>query len=171
MLREIWSGGQTGVDRAALDAALETDYQTGGWMPLGFIAKDGKHPEFAFLYGMREHTSSKYPPRTACNVRDTDGTLCIAADWDSAGEVLTKKMIKQYNKPSLAITIWTPEANYELISDWIASNGISRLNVAGNREESAPGIYNSALSLLVRVLRHTRTRESQQPPQLGADTE
>lgn len=174
MLTEIWSGGQTGVDRAALDAALEVGFDTGGWMPLGYIAHDGRHPEFMELYNMREHHLPQYPPRTACNVRDTDATLCIALDWESRGEKLTQKMIDQYVKSSLCVTAWNGnKATYvpyddtvvNSIVDWIEVGGFSRLNVAGNSERSAPGIYRYSLDLLVRVLHRIRSRISQ-PSQL-----
>ena len=92
MLERVISGGQTGADRGALAAAKAAGIPTGGWMPAGFRALDGEHPEFAELYGVREHADPRYPPRTALNVKESDATLCFATDWDSPGEVLTRRM-------------------------------------------------------------------------------
>lgn len=86
LLTKIISGGQTGADMGALKVAKELGLETGGTMPKSFIAHDGEHPEFATLYNIKEHASPKYPPRTACNVRDSDATVRFASNFDSPGE-------------------------------------------------------------------------------------
>ncbi len=98
MLTKVISGGQTGADRAGLIAAKAAGYATGGCMPLKFKAQDGYHPEFADLYSVTEHASSHYAPRTFKNVRDSDGTVRFAINFQSAGELLTLNAIKQYKK-------------------------------------------------------------------------
>ena len=99
ILERVISGGQTGADRAGLAAAKAAGIATGGWMPKGFRALDGPHAEFAAIYGIQEHTSDRYPPRTALNVKESDATLRFATDCNSPGEVLTLQMCKRYGKP------------------------------------------------------------------------
>lgn len=151
MLTKVISGGQTGADRAGLKAAAAAGLETGGWMPKGFIALDGNHPEFAGMYKIVEHDSDKYPPRTALNVRESDGTIVFASRFQSAGEIFTAKVIRNYKKPSLAIDvrqgITTPEDAYK----WIINNNIKVLNVAGNSERNSPGIEEFVLSFLTEV--------------------
>ena len=138
-LEKVISGGQTGADRAALIAARAAGIPTGGWMPKGFRAHDGEHPEFAELYGVRETTSAHYPPRTAMNVKDADATLRFATDWDSPGEVLTLELCLRYKKPHLAVT---PDGGLSPadVAAWLKANGVRVLNVAGNAERTSPGI-------------------------------
>src|SRR5262245_51361441 len=75
VISKIVSGGQTGVDRAALDVALELGIPCGGWCPKGRLAEDGPIPE---RYPLKETTLRVYPQRTEWNVRDSDGTLVLA---------------------------------------------------------------------------------------------
>src|SRR5215218_8279904 len=103
-LERVISGGQTGADRAALVAARAAGIPTGGWMPKGFRAHDGEHPDFAERYGVLELTSTRYPPRTALNVKESDATLRFATDWNSSGEVLTLELCLRMKKPHLAVT-------------------------------------------------------------------
>src|SRR5688500_13351187 len=104
LLERVISGGQTGADRGALIAAGAAGVRTGGWMPRGFRAHDGEHPEFAGRYGVRETASEWYQPRTALNVKESDGTLRFATDWASPGEVLTLALCGQYHKPHFEVT-------------------------------------------------------------------
>lgn len=139
MIKKIISGGQTGADRAGLIVAKEMGIETGGWMPFGFIAHDGKHPEFALLYNIKEHKSFKYPPRTAVNVKESDGTVRFASNFNSPGVILTLKMINQYKKPYFDIDINNP-VDIDEFRLWLKKNNINVLNVAGNSESSSPGI-------------------------------
>jgi hypothetical protein len=155
ILEQVISGGQTGADRAALIAAKASGIRTGGWMPHGFLAFDGKHPEFADLYGMREMMSPRYPPRTAMNVKTSHGTLRFATNWESPGEILTRNLCEQYGKPSLDVTPGgdrTPEH----VAAWVSETGIRILNVAGNAERTSPGIQELAFDFLVDVFRMLR---------------
>jgi len=149
--RVIW-GGQTGADRAALIAACAAGIPTGGWMPRGFIAHDGRHPGFAERYGIEERESPRYALRTARNVKESDGTLRFATNWGSPGEVLTLEFCRKYRKPYLDVTPWggvTPAC----VAKWIAANGIHVLNVAGNAERTSPGIQEYAGEFLGEVFR------------------
>lgn len=151
VLEKIISGGQTGADRAGISVAKDLGYQTGGWMPKGFLAQDGCWPEFAEEFGMQEHSSPKYPPRTALNVKESDGTVRIATNFQSPGEKLTLKMVEQYQKPHFDVHpgITAPE---ELV-EWIKLHQIRVLNVAGNSERTSKGMFKFAYNFLAEVLR------------------
>lgn len=149
-LERVISGGQTGADRAALVAAKAAGVPTGGWMPNGFLAQDGPHPEFADLYGVREHASNRYPPRTALNVKESDATLRFATVWDSPGEVLTLDLCRRYKRPHLDVSPggdMTPES----VAAWVRANGVRVLNVAGNTERTSPGITAFVTAFLADV--------------------
>ncbi len=146
MIKMVISGGQTGADRAGLDTALLLGIKTGGTMPKGFLAHDGWHPEFKDKFGMKEHSTVLYQPRTAINVRESDGTIRLATDYGSAGEVLTLKMIKQYNKPHFDVDFYNTmpcEA-----AEWCIANNIQILNVAGNSARTSPIIYDISCQFL-----------------------
>lgn len=142
----VISGGQTGADEAALVAAKEFSLETGGWMPLGFKTLMGNKPQFATLYGMKEHSSSNYRDRTWDNVSLADATIRFAGKWGSSGEKCTFNAIKHYEKPYFDVSIacldrhvydMTPEA----LAEWIRSNGYKVVNVAGNAERTYPGTF------------------------------
>jgi hypothetical protein len=118
------SGWLTGADRGALAAAKAASVATGDWMPRGFRAQDGPHPEFAKLYEMREHASDRYPPRTALNVKESDATLRFATDWHSPGEVLTLAMCERYGRPHFEVTPGA-EPTPEAVAEWLVANGSS----------------------------------------------
>src|SRR5690349_21351629 len=96
---KVISGGQTGVDRGALKAAKAIGHETCGWMPRGWLAEDGPHPEFAELYGMQVHESADYQARTRANVQAANATLILAGDVQSPGTRLTVQICEQLQKP------------------------------------------------------------------------
>jgi hypothetical protein len=118
---KIISGGQTGADRAGLDAAKKFGYNTGGWMPKGWTAQDGSHPEFAQLYNMQEHEEYNYNARTEANVRDSDATIRCFFKEHSAGEKCTLKYIKKHNKPYFDVNFGLPKnwREYRVGSDQV----------------------------------------------------
>lgn len=154
-LERVISGGQTGADRAGLIAARAMGISTGGWMPLGYRADDGDHPEFAQRFGLLEMPTRRYPPRTAMNVKESDGTLRFAAHWDSPGEILTLKLCTRHGKPYLDVTPGGRVSPADAAA-WIAENGIRVLNVAGNSERSSPGIEDEAVEFLTAVFQMLR---------------
>jgi hypothetical protein len=158
LLERVISGGQTGADRAALAAAKAAGVATGGWMPRGFRAQDGPRPEFAELYGVTEHASARYPPRTALNVKESDATLRFATDWDSPGEVLTRKLCERYGKPHLDVTPGGTTTPAD-VAEWLAANGVRVLNVAGNTDRTSPGIEAFVTAFLADVFRLLRERQ------------
>lgn len=154
MLTKVISGGQSGADRAGLIAGKACNLQTGGMMPKGFKALDGLHPEFAEMYGMKENQWPTYPQRTRWNVGNADGTVRIATDFNSAGEVLTLKLVRELGKPYFDVdvvqcmeTLTTAEKIIEF-TDWVWKMGIETLNVAGNSERTSPGIQEWARKFL-----------------------
>lgn len=154
ILTTVWSGGQYGVDISALAAARDCGLITGGWAPLGFKTRFGNRPELAKL-GLKEHSSPKYPPRTYANIRDTDGTLILAYDFNSPGTRLTKKGVGFYSKPCMEIDLSEADFIFDVI-DWLDENEIVKLNVAGNcgktRLESS-AIFNQVRHYLGCVFR------------------
>jgi hypothetical protein len=150
MLTKVISGAQTGADRGGLIAAKQYGISTGGWMPLGFLALDGNHPEFAELYSIQEHKSPKYPPRTLGNVKDSNGTARFASKWNTPGEKCTLKCINQANKPYIDIE-FDEKSDPQILVDWILKKNIRILNIAGNTEQQAPGIEAFVVTYLTAV--------------------
>lgn len=150
MIIKVISGGQTGADRAGLIAAKALNLETGGWMPKGFKALDGNHPEFAELYGIKEHPSPLYPPRTELNVQEANATIRLAVDFNSPGERCTLKAIQKYNKPYLDIDLNNNQSPTK-IGNWILANDFKIINIAGNTESTKPGLQQRVVELLVAV--------------------
>lgn len=143
----IVSGGQTGVDRAALDAALASGLPVGGWCPGGRLAEDGV---ISARYSLKETPRAENAQRTAWNVRDSDGTLVLQANHPSPGTSLTIDQAHRRNKPVLVLDV-SAMPDLTLILDWITRHDIRTLNVAGPRESEAPGVYDRARRFLERV--------------------
>ena len=146
---KVVSGGQTGVDRAALDVALELGLPCGGWCPEGRRAEDGRIPD---RYPLRETPWWGYPQRTEWNVRDSDGTLILIRGQPDRGTELTKQLAAQYRRPVLVAEL--PGADPAGIRQWLEENHLAILNVAGPRESSCPGIYAASVRLLGQALAH-----------------
>jgi len=143
---KIISGGQTGADQGALVAAKQLGIPTGGWMPRGFLTEAGPCPELRDLYGMNEHPSSKYPPRTRQNVLDADGTIWISGDdEDSRGKMATYRVVDDHNKPFLN----NPDAH--TLRGWLAQWNIRILNVAGPRGSRDPQAHRRAAELIIEA--------------------
>jgi hypothetical protein len=140
----IRSGGQTGVDRAALDAALELGLPCGGWCPAGRWAEDGPIPD---RYPLTPTPSADPAQRTEWNVRDSDGTLVLTGEDLSGGTALTVELARQYDKPCLVLRP-ADRAVTRSIRDWADRERVRVLNVAGPRESELPGIYEKARAFL-----------------------
>ena len=145
---KIISGGQTGVDRAALDVAIDRDIPCGGWCPQGRTAEDGiidKH------YPLRETPSQDYTQRTRWNVRDTDATLILYQQPLEGGTLLTNEYALKMGKPCFIADLAKDDV-FTLIVKWIGGEQIHVLNVAGPRESQRPGIYKKAYATLDQLL-------------------
>ena len=141
------SGGQTGVDRAALDVAIALGIAHGGWCPLGRIAEDGPIPDF---YHLREHPSPKYSDRTKCNVIDSDATLILYGSNLEGGTFKTFRHAETLGKPCLKIRL-THRGRFERVREWLVHHHVLTLNVAGPRASKEPVIYQRAFDYLVEL--------------------
>jgi hypothetical protein len=149
MLKKIISGGQIGVDRAALDAALETGFPCGGYCPKDRLAEDGP---IDLLYPLTE-IDGGYKERTRMNVEASDGTLIVYQQLIHGGTRLTLDYCLQLQKPRLLIDplqFSLPEAAKQA-KEWIAHNEIIVLNVAGPRESDCPQIYDYVRLLIGQI--------------------
>ena len=148
-IHRIVSGGQTGVDRGALDAAISLGMEHGGWCPRGRLAEDGQVPD---IYELVETDSPDYPVRTEQNVIDSDATLILYRNRVSGGTNFTYRMAKKHKRPYLLIDLDNGQ-DVDGVRAWLLANGVSVLNVAGPRESSSVGIGREAREFLLAVLR------------------
>ncbi|MCD4772615.1 MAG: putative molybdenum carrier protein [Bacteroidales bacterium] len=143
-INKIISGGQTGVDRAALDFAIKNNISCGGMCPKGRLAEDGKISE---KYLLSETSTSEYTQRTIENVKLSDGTLILFKDEMGKGTRLTLETARKLNRPFLSINLDRPDKSVSLKS-WIKNLQIKILNIAGPRESNQPGIYLQTIKFL-----------------------
>ncbi|MBI5622528.1 MAG: putative molybdenum carrier protein [Elusimicrobia bacterium] len=142
----VISGGQTGVDRAALDAALALGIPCGGTVPKGRLAEDGPVPE---RYPMTEGPCEDYPARTEANVRDSDATLILALKTPlTGGTLLTRELALRHDKP-VAVVLLGSSDPASGIRRFLDMTKPAVLNVAGPRESSCPGIADLARRALI----------------------
>ena len=169
---KIVSGGQTGVDQGALEAALALNHPCGGWCPKGRLSEAGIIPA---IFPVREHSSLDYRDRTTANVRDSDGTLLFTFGEPSGGTAYTLEQAEALGRPYCLVDLYeavpdvitqdggvlvfrqAPEERPELpdvqaIRDWGCRQAVSVLNVAGPRESNHPGIQQIVKAVMLRVL-------------------
>ena len=150
---EIRSGGQTGVDRAALDAAIDAGIPCGGWCPAGRRAEDGPIPA---RYALDETDSCDYAERTRLNVRDSHATLIVTRGPPTGGTAMTEDIAHEMGRARQIVDLsaagFDPDRSADEVFGWIAECGVSILNVAGPRESTIPGIYGAARPFLDRLL-------------------
>ena len=151
MLKKIVSGGQTGADRAALDAAIEMGIEHGGWVPKGRKAEDGPVDE---KYHLKEMKTSSYKARTEQNILDSDATLIVSHGKLTGGSALTKKLAEKHSRPCLHIDLraTNPFSALKAVCYWIEHNNVEVLNVAGPRLSKDPQIYEATLTLIKNII-------------------
>ncbi len=149
---KIISGGQTGADRAGLDAAIALGLPHGGFCPKGRRAEDGPIP---VRYRMEETETPDYPDRTERNVESADGTVVFTSGAPRGGSALTLALARKHRKAALHVDLGrgTPEDAAGAVRAWISEKGIAVLNVAGSRESESPGIHDAVLAILQVALR------------------
>lgn len=147
-LQCIVSGGQTGVDRAALDVAIRLGISHGGWCPRGRRAEDGV---LDGRYQLKEMASDWYADRSRQNVLDSDGTLILYQGRLEGGTLLTARFAQQSGKAILKVKL-TQHTNIEECYAWLVENRIRVLNVAGPRASKSPEVYHLACDFLARLL-------------------
>jgi len=165
-LRRVISGGQSGVDRAALAAARVAGLAIGGWCPPGRASEDGPIPPDLPLIETPAECSPDAPEvprslRTEWNVRDADATLVLSPaagapgsrSADDPGTAWAVRCAERYVRPLLVVSPDAPSASSAAreIVLWLAAREIAILNVAGPSEGTCPGIGESALALLSSV--------------------
>ena len=151
VLKKIVSGGQTGVDRGALDAALEAGFPCGGWAPASRIAEDGP---IAPRYPLSEMAKGGYEERTLQNVLDSDGTVILHSGVLEGGTRLTQQYCVEHGKPCLVIDASRsrPRESSDEIGTFVSKHGIKVLNVAGPRASKWPGAHRYAQATVKHLL-------------------
>jgi len=161
-IRKLVSGGQTGVDRAALDFAIEHDIPYGGWVPRNGRAEDMPNPPglLAVYPKLREHSSREWAPRTEANIVNSNATLIVLDESRpmGPGTKLTIHLAEKHSKPLLQIDINDADARRRMEQfleqfdtdqeHYARADADIALNVAGSRESSLPGIYEAAKRVL-----------------------
>lgn len=148
-LERVISGGQSGADRAGLDAALAWGIPVGGRCPAGRRAEDGVIPE---KYPLMETRSREYGVRTRLNVRSADATLVLNLGELTGGTQLTVIYALKRGKPCLVVQLDDRQhATPEAVAQCLRLQNVRVLNIAGPREGKAPGIYRASLSFLDRL--------------------
>ena len=150
---KIVSGAQTGVDRAALDAALESNVEACGWCPEGRLSEDGIISE---KYPVQELPNSGYIQRTRQNVIDSDGTVIIYFGYPYGGTEQTISFCIQESKPYVLID--AEELSIERasikINKFIRERSVLIMNVGGPRAGGEPRAYEYAKKVIKNVLRN-----------------
>jgi hypothetical protein len=154
---KLLSGGQSGVDRAVLDVAIERGIDYGGWCPKGGWAEDMTVPPglLAKYPNLRETPLADPTQRTEWNVRDADACMIVieaAGIALSKGTTLAQDLAHRYRKP-LFIAPLGGEETIRGAGLWLrfqerrVGAGLS-LAIGGPRESEVPGIYQHALSFI-----------------------
>jgi hypothetical protein len=154
MLEKIISGGQTGVDQAGLDFAIENGIPHGGTCPKGRLSEDGPIPS---CYHLVESFAATYPPRTQANVEEADGTVifCVNSINLESGCLLTASLCKERRKPCIVFRLDDPdeEGNWRRLRVFLEGNNIKVLNVAGARGSRRPDVGRVKRILAKAILR------------------
>jgi hypothetical protein len=128
MIDKIISGGQTGADRAGLEAARALGIATGGFAPRGFLTEAGPDSSLA-TFGLVETSSAGYRSRTRLNARHSDGTVWFG-NLGSPGWMCTRRGCVDADKPFIE------NPTSEQLRTWITSHKVRILNVTGNRSKN-----------------------------------
>lgn len=156
MIEKIISGGQTGVDRAALDAAMANGIACGGWCPSGRHADDGPIPD---RYPLQETADMDHTVRTENNVRDSDGTIVMYRGLLQGGTAYAALMAEHLKRPVLALNL-DEAPDPESIAEWLEQHRIRVLHIGGQREAGNPGIYKAARQLVGEIIEACRQRSN-----------
>ena len=151
----VVSGGQTGVDRGALDAAMALGIAVAGWCPQGRLAEDGPIPE---KYPLQELEGGGYPERTLKNVVDSDVTVIIYFDELSGGTKLTYDYCIAESKPRILINGAKKDMTnaVAMLNRFVSSNGIKVLNIAGPRESKDDRAYEYSYNVIQKFLKSSK---------------
>lgn len=170
MIRKIISGGQTGADQGALDAAIKLGISHGGWIPKGRKTEAGKLPE---SYDMQEMRTANYAARTERNVMASDGTLILSHGQLKGGSALTWRLAHKHAQPCLHVDL-SSISKFQAalnINRWLTEHRIQILNVAGPRASQDNRIYEDTRQIIesVYLLNLTDTKGLDAPPAPSGD--
>jgi hypothetical protein len=158
VLQKIISGGQTGADLAALDAAIKFGMPHGGWVPKGRKTENGVLP---LRYQMEEMKTGLYSRRTRQNVLDSDGSVIFFYEKLSGGTKYTWKMARKHKKPFILINLSEVPGflAVSVIWSWICEYPVSVVNIAGPRSRKSPKVYD-AVKFIVGCVALLASRET-----------
>lgn len=156
MILSLCSGFQKGADLAGISAAFQLGIKTFGYVPKGYRTLDGNKPEYK-EFGAIETDSYGYSKRTFLNVKNSDGTIRFANNFNSAGEHCTLRAIYDYKKPYIDVDLKSKDTTSQIenVVNWINENNIEILNVAGNAGknlEESNFIYTKVRNYLLKIL-------------------
>lgn len=152
MALKVISGGQTGVDRAALDVALTLGLECGGWCPPGRVAEDGAIPEKYPLWELRQPAPHL---RVERNVEGSSATLVITRGLPTGGARYAVEFAQSMRRPTMTVDVSRLESDEEAsaqVAGWLVTTRPRILNVSGPKESGAPGISEQASRILARAL-------------------
>lgn len=151
MIIKIVSGGQTGADRAGLDAAIACGIPHGGWCPKGRKAEDGTIPE---QYQLTETEGESYLARTERNVKKSDGTAIFTLGELAGGSTRTADFARRHRKPwkHFRLEAESDEHAADALREFITEAGIKVLNIAGSSESRESGLYERVRYIVCLVL-------------------
>jgi hypothetical protein len=150
----IISGGQTGVDRAALDVGLALRIGIGGYVPKGRRAEDGP---IAPKYPLKELETTNYLTRTEKNIDLAGATVILSTRWPLTGGTLAtrryaERPIAEGGKGLDTVFVCNPAATDPIeLARFVERYPI--VNIAGPRESKCPGIYQVTKTFLLEVFR------------------
>ena len=147
----IVSGGQTGADRGAMEAAMDCGVSHFGFCPKGRLAEDGTIPA---TYNVYELKTKSYPERTNRNVEYADATLVFYSEEIEGGTALTIKSAQKYNRPYCIVNVSHPDylSQIDGVREWMNGKNILVLNVAGPRESKVPGMQEKVREFMTRLI-------------------
>ena len=151
LFKKIITGGQTGVDRGALDAALSKNFPCGGWCPDGRKAEDGVISD---KYPLQVLANGNYSDRTMRNVSDSDGTAIIVFNGLMGGTAKTLDYCLTLQKPYILINGCESDEKKAatMLVGFIEQNNIEKLNIAGPRESQMQGAHDYAFKVVISLL-------------------
>jgi len=159
MLKKIISGGQSGVEIAALDAAIELDIPHEGWAYKRKRTEDGVLPE---QYNLKTIDMSSYHERLEKNIIDSDGTVILTHGQLIIGSKIIKDLANQHNKPCLYVDLTDCSINHAVssIRKWIANNEIEAIYFTGSKSIGESGIYEETIRVIKGVCRIQREQQT-----------
>ncbi|MDH5728976.1 MAG: putative molybdenum carrier protein [Gammaproteobacteria bacterium] len=149
-IKQVISGGQTGADLGALVGARRAGVSTGGYCPKGYRTEKGPQPVLA-QYGLIEHSSADYTPRTIANVKLADATIIFITKAHSPGTEKSLSATVHYCKPHFTIDPFASDAEKKLIA-FLEKQKPQVINIAGPRESQQHGIGKKVASIVEHVL-------------------